>query len=84
MTGAHHLLLLLLLLLPASCVLCRELDTSSHSYLHPQFVYHDENWLITFLHNITEAFPHLTHLYSIGKSAKGSSDVSFHEFSPSV
>jgi len=70
MTGFHHLLLLLLML-SASFVVCREQDTSSDSLLQPQFVYHDEDWLVTFLRNVTAAFPHLTHLHSIGKSVQG-------------
>jgi len=67
MTGFHHLLLLL----SASFVVCREDDTSSDSLLQPQFVYHDEDWLVTFLRNVTATFPHLTHLHSIGKSVQG-------------
>jgi len=70
MTGLRQLLLLLLLL-SASFVASREDNTRSDSLLHPQFVYHDENWLMKYVHNITEAFPHLTHVYSIGKSAQG-------------
>jgi len=64
-------LMRLLLLLSASFVVSLEHNTSSDSALRPQFVYHDEPWLVTFLHNITEAFPHLTHLYSIGTSVQG-------------
>jgi len=71
MTGLHHQLLLLLPLLSASFVVSREQNTDSDSFLHPQFVYHDENWVVKFLHNITDTFPHLTHMYSIGQSVEG-------------
>jgi len=70
MIGFHHHQLLLLVL-SATLVVCRERNTSSHHSLHPKFVYHTENWLVTFLHNVTEAFPHLTKVYSIGKSVQG-------------
>jgi len=68
MTDLHQLMRLLLLM-SASFVISHERSTDG--VMHPQFVYHDENWLATFLHNISEAFPHLTHLYSIGKSVQG-------------
>lgn len=69
MTGVHGLLLLLPLL--ASVVVSREPNSISDSTRRPQFVYHDESWLITFLRNVTDTFPHLTHIYSIGKSTQG-------------
>jgi len=72
-----HQLMRLLLLLSASFVVSSERDRSSNGALQPQFVYHDGNWLVTFLHNITEAFPRLTHLYSIGKSVQGLLTFSF-------
>jgi len=71
MTGSHGLLLLLLPLLSASAVFSQPYDTGSDSFLRPQFVYHSEDWLIAFLHNVTEAFQHLTDVYSIGKSVEG-------------
>ena len=65
----HHQLLLLVL--SASFVVSRERNTNSYSSLHPEFVYHSEDWLLAFLRKVTEAFPHLTRVYSIGKSTQG-------------
>jgi len=67
------LLLLVVLVLSASCVVSRQLNTSSDAgtSLPPQFVYHNENWLRMFLRHVTEAYPHLTHVYTIGKSVQG-------------
>jgi len=71
MTGTDRLLPLLLPLLSASVVISRPHNNGSDSFLHPQFVYHSEDWLITFLRNVTETFPRLTDVYSIGKSVEG-------------
>jgi len=68
----RHQLTRLLLLLSASWAVSHQRDTASDTaVLHPEFVYHDGNWLATFLRNITETFPLLTRLYSIGKSVEG-------------
>ena len=80
MTGVHGLLLLLLLPLLASVVVSREPNSISDSTRRPQFVYHDESWLITFLRNVTDTFPHLTHIYSIGKSTQGWLTISVCKF----
>jgi len=75
MIGSPQLLLLAVLVpLSVSFVTSRGRNTSSNSSLHPQFVHHSELWLATFLRNVTETFPHLTHVYSIGKSVQGLSD----------
>jgi len=79
MTGSDRLLPLLLPLLSASVVVSRPHNTSSDSFLHPQFVYHSEDWLITFLRNLTETFPHLTDIYSVGESVEGPQAVSLCE-----
>jgi len=73
MTGFYHelLLLVLLLLMSTCCVVSGEPNISSESSLRPQFIYHSEDWLATFLRDVTEAFPHLTRIYSIGKSVQG-------------
>jgi len=60
-------------------VVSPELNTSSDSdasLRSPQFVYHSESWLRTFRRDVTQAYPNLTHVYSIGKSVQGGSSDS--------
>lgn len=45
--------------------------TSSPVVAEPEFVFHGEEWVETFLLNVSNAFPSITHLYSIGKSVQG-------------
>lgn len=72
---AFFMLLLLQPLLSESLVIPQsqqnDSSTLEDTFPSPQFVYHDEVWLVTFLRNVTETFPLLTHMYSIGKSAEG-------------
>jgi len=73
MSGLHQLMLLI----SASVLMSHVVDASSpDAVLSPEFVYHDYNWLTTYLHNVTDNFPQLTNVYSIGKSLQGLMTVS--------
>lgn len=45
-----------------------ELATAS---VRPEFIFHTQQWLIDYLSNVSATYPHITHLYSIGKSVNG-------------